>query len=47
MIFEQNWPRGSREEVVRNSEHFPHTNAQGSKIDLTIKRSNVNVRPLF
>ena len=27
MKFEQNWPRGSREEVVWNSEHFSHTNA--------------------
>ena len=26
---------------------FSHTNAYGSKIDLTVKRSNVNVRPLF
>ena len=25
--FEQNWPRGSRGEVVWNSEHFSHTNA--------------------
>ena len=45
--FEQNWLRGSRGEVVWNSGHFSHTNAQGSKIDLSIKRSNVNVRPLF
>ena len=27
MKFEQNWPRGSREEVIWNSEHFSHTNA--------------------
>ena len=27
MKFEQNWPRGSREEVVWNSEHFSYTNA--------------------
>ena len=27
MKFEQNWPRGSRGEVVWNSEHFSHTNA--------------------
>ena len=47
MKFEQNWPRGSRGEVVSNPEHFSHTNAQGSKIDLNVKRSNVNVRPLF
>ena len=39
MKFEQHWPRGSREE--------DHTNAQGSKLDLAVKRSNVNVRPLF
>ena len=43
MKFEQNWPRGSRGEVVSNYEHF----SQGSKIDLTVKRSNVNVRSLF
>ena len=47
MKFEQNWPRGSRGELVWNSELFPHTNAYGSKIDLTVKRSNVNVQPLF
>ena len=27
MKFEQNWPRGSRGEVVWNSGHFSHTNA--------------------
>ena len=27
MKFEQNWTRGSRGEVVWNSEHFSHTNA--------------------
>ena len=47
MKFEQNWPRGSRGEVVWNSEHFSHTNASGSKIDLTVKRSNVNVGHYF
>ena len=36
MNFEQNWARGSRREVVWNSEHFSNTNAQGSKIDLTV-----------
>ena len=36
MKFEQHWPRGSRE-VVWNSEHFSHTNAQGSKFDLAVK----------
>ena len=43
MKFVQNWPRGSRGEVVRNSEYFSHTNAYGSKIDLTVRRLNVNV----
>ena len=37
MKFEQNWPRGSRGEVFWNSEYFSHTNAYGSKIDLTVK----------
>ena len=27
MKFEQNWLRGSRGEVIWNSEHFSHTNA--------------------
>ena len=26
---------------------FSHTNAQGSKLDLAVKRSNVSIRPLF
>ena len=26
---------------------FSHTKAYGSKLDLAVKRSNVNVRPLF
>ena len=26
---------------------FSHTNAQGSKLDLAVKRSNVNVRQFF
>ena len=26
---------------------FSHTNAQGSKLDFAVKRSNVNIRPLF
>ena len=47
MKFVQNWPRASRREVVWNSEYFSHTNAYGSKTDLTVKRSNVNVRPYF
>ena len=37
MKFVQNWPRGSRGEVVWNSEYFSHTNAYGSKIDLMVK----------
>ena len=44
MKFEQHWPRG---EDVWNSEHFSHTHAYGSKLDLAVKRSNVNVRLLF
>ena len=47
MKFEQHWPRGSRGKVVGNSQHFSHTNALGSKFGLAVKRSNVNVRPLF
>ena len=47
MKFEQHWPRRSRGEVICNSQNFSHTNAQGSKLDLAIKRSNVNVRSLF
>ena len=47
MKFEQHWPRGSRGEVIWNSEHFSHRNAQRNKLDLAVKRSNVNVRPLF
>ena len=41
MKFEQHWPRGSREGVIWNSEHFSHTNELGSKLDLAIKMSNV------
>ena len=26
---------------------FSHTNALGSKLDLAVKRSNINIRPLF
>ena len=26
---------------------FSHTNAQGSKLDLAVKRSNVNIRQFF
>ena len=37
MKFVQNWPRGSRWEVIWNSEYFSHTNAYGSKIDLMVK----------
>ena len=36
MKFEQHWPRGSRGEVVRNSQHFP-IHAYGSKLDLPVK----------
>ena len=31
MKFEQHWPRGSRGEVVGNSQHFSYTNAQGRR----------------
>ena len=26
---------------------FSHTNALGSKLDLAVKRSNINIQPLF
>ena len=44
MKFEQHWPDGFRE-VICNPQLFSHTNAQGSKLDLALQRSKVNVRP--
>ena len=36
MKFEQNWPRGSRLEVVWNSEHFSHPHLKNVKCQCTI-----------
>ena len=41
MKFEQYWPRCFRGEVIWHYQHFFHTNAYRSKLDLAIKRSNV------
>ena len=49
MKFEQQWPRGFSGGHLKLSPFFSiqvyraHTNAYGSKLDLAIKRSNVNV----
>ena len=48
---EQHWPRSFRGQVIWNYQHFfpygAHTNAYRSKLDLAVKRSNVNVQPSF
>ena len=53
MKFEQHWPEASEEKsfetinILSTQMYGAHTNAYGSKLNLTIKRSNVNVRPSF
>ena len=51
---EQHWPQeASEEKLFEILNSFPiqmygaHTNAKGSKLDLAVKRSNVNVQQLF
>ena len=44
--FEVNWPFSSGEAKNRFSDGS-HGNAYGSKLDLAVKRSNVNVRQSF
>ena len=54
MKFEQHWPRGFRAEVIWNYQHFIHMNVWGpiqinafrGKLNLTIKRSNINLATL-
>ena len=47
MKFEQHWPRGSRGEVIcKFSKFFPYK-CIGKQTTSLLKRSTVNVRPLF